>query len=293
MEELKYDETGKRSFNDIYNRSNPLSYFSTLGELDYCIPQNAKPAFERVIAARREGLAEDDVTKIVDVGCSYGVNAALLKHGYALDELYAHYSNGDWRDRGALLEDDRAFYGAPFNTSLEFVGLDQADKAIGYAVESGALDDGVAADLEAGEAPQPVVQAVSGTDIVMSTGCVGYVTEASLERILEPNAERRPWMAHMVLRMFSYEPVVDMLDRHGYVTEKGMGLFAQRRFASEEERQHALDNLAKLGVDPTGVEADGWYAAEFFLSRPAEDAADAPIDTILDGVAASRRFAPR
>lgn len=293
MSVMNYDETGKLSLDNIYNCSDPTSYFSTLKKLNYCIPQKAKPVFERVIAARQQNNGARSATKIVDVGCSYGVNAALLKHGYSMDELYDHYTGAAAQNGADLLARDRQFYSDPDNSTMTMVGLDQAERAIGYAVESGAMDAGVVTDLETGEAAPDVRAVLAGSDVVISTGCVGYVSEVSLERVLEASLDRRPWMGHMVLRMFSYEAVADMLKGYGYVTEKAEGLYPQRRFASEDEKQHVIGNLSELGIDPDGIEGDDWYAAEFYLSRPMADAVVAPLDNLLSGIAAPSEFAGR
>ena len=125
--------------------------------------------------------------------------------------------------------------------------------------------------------------AIERADLIISTGCVGYATETSLERLLEPSRETHPWMAHLVLRMFDFGPSEEMLSRHGYVTEKLDGLFRQRRFASAEERQHVLDNLGRLGVDAGGAEENGWYFAELHVARPEDVARSMPLDEILKG----------
>ena len=81
-------------------------------------------------------------------------------------------------------------------------------------------------------------------------------------------------MAHFVLRMFPFDEIGTMLEDFGYVTEKVENqTFVQRRFASEDEREHVLQRLSELGIDASGLEADGWYHAEAFISRPAEDQA--------------------
>jgi hypothetical protein len=81
-------------------------------------------------------------------------------------------------------------------------------------------------------------------------------------------------MAHFVLRMFPFDEIGTMLEDFGYVTEKVENqTFVQRRFASDEEREHVLQRLSELGIDASGLEAEGWYHAEAFISRPAEDQA--------------------
>ena len=46
--------------------------------------------------------------------------------------------------------------------------------------------------------------------------------------------------------------------------------FLHLRFTGDEEREHVLGELAK--VETTGKEAEGWHHANFYLSRPAEEA---------------------
>ncbi|MER8523144.1 metal ABC transporter substrate-binding protein [Mesorhizobium sp. M1076] len=162
-------------------------------------------------------------------------------------------------------------------------------RAISYAVDAGLLDAGVATDLKKGDPTPEDTAAIENADLIISTGCVGYVTETSLERLLETSLDSRPWMAHFVLRMFDFGASEEMLSRHGYVTEKLEGLFPQRRFASAEERQHVLDNLHRLGIDATGAEGTGWYLAELHVARPEEVAKAMPLGEILNGSA--RRIA--
>ena len=288
LENISYDATGKINLNDIYNNPEPTAYFSTLSRLGYRIPQEAKPQFQRLIEARRSAT-ESEPAKVIDIGCSYGVNGALLKHGLSMDELYQLYEASEGDDPEKLLRRDRDIYAEPADAALEMVGVDPADRAISYAVDAGMLDAGVATDLERRDPTPQDTAAIENADLIISTGCVGYVTETSLERLLETSLDSRPWMAHFVLRMFDFGASEEMLSRHGYVTEKLEGLFRQRRFASAEERQHVLDNLRRAGVDATGAEETGWYLAELHVARPEEVAKSVPLGEILNGSA--RQFA--
>ena len=82
--------------------------------------------------------------------------------------------------------------------------------------------------------------------------------------------------------MFPFDAIEETLSEQGYVTEKLEGrTFIQRRFASAEEQEQVLEQLSDLGIDPTGKEADGHLHAEFYLSRPARDAAELPIERLL------------
>jgi carnitine O-acetyltransferase len=281
LENLIYDAAGKINLHSIYNNAEPTIYFSTLSRLGYRIPQDAKPRFQRLIEARRN-TTETEASKVVDLGCSYGVNGTLLKHGFSLDDLYRICETAEADAPGDLLKQDRDRYADPADTALEMVGVDPADRAVSYAIDAGLLDAGVATNLEKGEPTAKDVAAIENADLIISTGCVGYVTEISLERLLEASLDSRPWMAHFVLRMFDFDAAEEMLSRHGYVTEKLGGLFRQRRFASTEEQQHVLDNLCRLGIDATGAEETGWYLAELHVARPEEVAKSLPLSEILN-----------
>src|SRR5262249_22477855 len=157
----------------------------------------------------------------LDIGCSYGVNAALLKCDITMEELYERYRG---RDSGAhtsdtLLAADRALTRsrAPLDTA-RFVGLDSSRPALSYAQSAGFLDDAVHADLERSEPTEEQRQRLVGLDLVISTGCIGYVTQKTLSRIVRANGEHRPWMAHFVLRMFPFGPIANTLDEWGYDT---------------------------------------------------------------------------
>lgn len=273
-ETFELDETGKIDITDIYNKPDPRRYYSTLKHLDYQIPETAKPVFQRVINAYRHSHEKDKV-RVLDVGCSYGVNAAILKCDLKMGQLYDLYASqaGRSTQRNQLLAHDQTLMDERIkDAELEVVGLDISKSAIDYAVEANLLDDGIAANLEAGPPAPEAAAVLDEADLVISTGCIGYVGKKTLKRILDANAPQKPWMTHFVLRMFPFDEIRTVLEDFGYVTEKVENrTFVQRRFASNEEQEHVLQRLSELGVDASGLEAEGWYHAEAFISRPVED----------------------
>lgn len=282
-ENYSLDETGKIILDDIYDKPDPRAYFSKLRALEYTIPERAKPLFQRVIEAYRS--CRDTVpVKAIDLGCSYGVNAALLKCDLSMDDLYRRYAGSQARTfaRDELLARDQDYYGAQIGDDhLEIIGIDAAARAVGYACEATLLDQGITANLEEDVLEPRTGSCLADSDLVISTGCIGYVTDRSLDQIHDACAQRRPWMAHFALRMFPYDPFVETLAQRGYVTETLPATFPQRRFASPEEREHVLDRLNEHGVDPHGKEDEGWLHASFFLSRPQADARALPLERIL------------
>ncbi|MPY79686.1 MAG: class I SAM-dependent methyltransferase [Actinophytocola sp.] len=267
---MGFDATGKVSLDHIYAQPDPRPFFRTLRELDYRIPQLAKPYFAKLVDDYRQ--ARDVTTcQIVDIGCSYGINAALLNCDLTMDELYDRYCDDAVTSvsRAELLRQDRQLVRARGGLDRHrFVGLDVSQPALAYAREAGFLDADVKADLEAHDPTEQQRARIAGADLVISTGCLGYVTGTTLERVVTAAGERRPWMAHFVLRMFPFEPVADLFTRLGYDTIPVDGVFKQRRFADEQEQTRMLDTLRARGVDPDGLETDGWLYAQLFLSLP-------------------------
>ncbi|WP_405661694.1 class I SAM-dependent methyltransferase [Streptomyces sp. NBC_01166] len=265
---MRLDASGKVSLDHIYTAPDPRTYFQVLRPLGYCVPQLAKPYFDKLVKEYRE-TEQVAVPRVLDIGCSYGINAALLKYDATMDELYARYDGSGPGTRAGLLERDRDLSRSRSPAqALRFTGLDASAEALAYAHEAGFLDDTVNADLEAGDPTPAQRDLLAGTDLVISTGCIGYVTERTLTRVVDAQDGRLPWMAHFVLRMFPFDPVEKALEELGYRTTRVDGFFKQRRFAGPQERQGVLDSLAAADVDASGLEEEGWLYAQLHLSRP-------------------------
>ncbi|MCG8503704.1 MAG: hypothetical protein MI755_03775 [Sphingomonadales bacterium] len=270
----------KTNLDGIYDQPDPREYFRKLKPLRYGIPDAAKPIFQRLISHLRRRRSE--TVHVLDLGCSYGVNAALLKHDLSMPELYEHWGQEKFTEAtpDEVVEYDRRYFGTlPEAEDIEVIGLDQAEQAVEFAEEVGLIDEGLAVNLETEQLPGPVKENLAQVDLITSTGCVGYVTEKTFERLLPAVTDGNPpWLANFVLRMFPFEPISEMLKKRGYATEKLEGhTFVQRNFTSEEERKQVLQQLHEQGIDPAGEEAEGHLLAEFYLSRPIRDSVATPI----------------
>lgn len=268
----------KTDFSTIYGRPDPRAYFRALAPLQYQVPQRALPVVEAVLAASGAGT-------VLDVCCSYGINAALLRHDVDLDEISARATDpaADALTPDQVIASDRVFYASRVRRpDLTVLGLDASAPAIDYAVRTGLLAGGWAEDLESADPSPALAEGLRDVGLVVCTGGVGYVGERTFERIAA--CAGRPdelWMAVFVLRVFGYEEIAAALARHGLVTERVPGVtFPQRRFADRDEAGAALHDVVARGLDPAGKEADGWYHADCWLTRPAAAAAT-PIAELL------------
>lgn len=272
----------KANFDDIYTMNDPRAYFSVLGSLDYMIPDIAEPVIRQILAAKAQADGADPV--VLDVGCSYGINAAVHRFPLTFDTLRRRYAR---RELAALSSADmtnydRNFFAAWPSTGLgRFLGLDISEPAIQYAKDVGLLDDGVAADLETDSLTPKQAEIVARANVLLATGSVGYVTEKTYGKLLGA-MNHSPWVISFVLRMFPYEPLAKVFAERGLVTERLQGAtFLQRRFRDVEEFERTIATLEERGIDTAGFESEGLFQADLFLSRPEADARALPLEELV------------
>jgi hypothetical protein len=284
----------KASFDDLYAREDPRDYFSILGSLDYSIPDLAKPIFRQVAAAFRK--AKGRPATILDLGSSYGINAALFRYPITVDMLRRRYARREMMalTSAQVRELDRKYFESwPRAQPERIIAADVSKPAVDYAVEAGLADEAIAHDFEQG-APPGVARRLVDVDIIMSTGAVGYVTEKTFDALLQ-SMGRTPWVVSFCLRMFDYSPIAARLAEDGLVTEKlRSAAFVQRRFQDEDEAAQVLDVLSRKGLDAAGLESEGLLFAELFVSRPREDVEAVPLDKLVRVVSGRNlSFGPR
>jgi SAM-dependent methyltransferase len=282
----------KSDFSEIYTDRDPREYFRVLGQLDYIVPHVAQPVFEQLIRARAE-TQEEPVT-VLDLGCSYGLNGALMKYALRYDALRERYTDPALKTMSsdALLELDRHFYQAwPKNSKVKVIGLDPSANAVKYGEAAGTMDLGLPLDLENSDPTPEQAKALEAVDIVVSTGCVGYVTSKTFQRLAKLARRGRPaWVASFVLRMFSYVEIEETLDTLGLTTEQfESATFVQRRFANFEEMESTIKAVEERGLDPRGRESDGLFHADLFVSRPPEEIARRPIQRLVSVVSGANK----
>lgn len=263
------DRSGKVVLDHVYDQDRPFAYYQAIDRLDYRLPQQAKPLFAPILEQLQAERGREAL-KIVDLGCSYGINAALLKWGFDLDALFAHYraraeENGG---RAALIGEERARLQRRAAKPYDFIGVDCARQALDYALEAGLIDAKIIGNFERQPPSASQRLRLAHADFILSTGCIGYVTEKTLAALIDATAPGEPWLANFVLRMFPFAPIDAMLRGRGYVSVKSRVPVRQRRFASQLEQEKVLARLDGLDIDTHGLEQDGWFYADLYLSRP-------------------------
>jgi SAM-dependent methyltransferase len=279
----------KANFDDIYVQNDPRAYFAALGALDYMIPDLAAPIVKQLLSSRLRG--RDAQLTVLDIGCSYGINAALHRHPLDFQTLRRRYTRREIAQLSTtqLARLDRNYYASwPDVGQARFIGLDRSAPAIEYACDVGLHEAGIAADLENESLTDEQRELVQRADVMLSTGCIGYVTERTYRQLLA--ATRAPWIISFVLRMFPFDPLTRLFADHGLVTERLAGMtFIQRRFRDEHEFAHTLRVLSDLGIPSDGIESQGMFHAELFVSRPEADVRAAPLPTIVTACSGQQR----
>lgn len=280
------DAQGMTRFDDAYDQPDPRAYFRALRPWGYQTPHHAQSVFRRLLAARTAAEREQGPATVLDLCCSYGINAALLHHDLTLEELYEHYAAADAAALTTveLKERDRSFYAARRRPdAVRVIGLDMAAHAVFYARAVGLLDEGFAENLEAGPPSRALLRAVRHTRLITVTGGASFLSGRTFTPLLA-SIEGPVWVAAFVLRTGSYRPIARSLADHGLVTEKLTApTFPQRRFTGEQERRYAVDAVTAAGEDPRGKESDGAFHTALYLSRPAAEVADVPLSALLGG----------
>ena len=264
--------TGKSRFDDIYDRPDPRMYFRRLAPLEYEIPHHAQPVF-RQAAAERAALDDGHPRRpaVLDLCCSYGINAALLNHDVTLADMYERYTSPDRQEMSTarLAAQDKEFYaGRRRPDAVPVFGLDVAAPAVQYALEVGLLDAAFTDDLEQGPPGPGLRRALAEVGLVTLTGGGSYITDRTFTALLD--STRRPvWISAFVLRTVSYQPIVRALAAHGLHTTLDVSrTYPQRLFTDEREQQFAIATVRSLGHDPAGREESGRFHSLHYESRP-------------------------
>ncbi|MGW2641738.1 hypothetical protein [Streptomyces sp. NPDC001348] len=263
---------GKSRFDDVYGSPDPRAYFRRLAPLEYEIPHHAQPVF-RQAAAERAALDDTRTHRpaVLDLCCSYGINAALLNHDVTLAEMYERYTSPDGQAMSTeeLTAWDRAFYRARRRPdAAPVLGLDVSAPAVRYALEVGLLDAAFTDDLEQRSPSPGLSRALAEVGLITLTGGGSYVTDRTFTALLD-GARRPVWVGAFVLRTVSYQPIARTLAMHGLNTTVDVSrTYPQRLFTDERERRYAIAAVRALGGDPAGREENGRFHCLYYESRP-------------------------
>ncbi|MFL2433592.1 MAG: hypothetical protein ACJ0H0_01680 [Vicinamibacterales bacterium] len=252
MNQANYDQQNqvKASFNSIYSEPTPHHYLRRMLALDYKMADQMKS----YLSATVDMVTDFQSTAMVlDVGCSYGISAALLKTGCSyrdLTEFYLQEASSEYD--GCVVSTQRWLETHATRQNVKVVGLDSSAPAIKFAVSSHMIDEGIARNLEEenSKLTDDEARLIRECNVLMSTGAIGYVTEKTLDVVLDEfdkNSTFKPRgggvVLMSVLELFDLVPIEKVFTNHGYLFRKLPIRIPQRRFVDEEERNGILETL--------------------------------------------------
>jgi hypothetical protein len=265
MEELAV----KKDFTDIYTQKLPNAYLNEMKRLDYLIPDKTKPLYLSLAKQLYKKLSR--AIKILDIGSSYGINSSLMKYDLNMSEL------NDFFSKKPTKEQSRQFFNnLPSDDTLNFYQIDISEPALRFSEDVQLCKKGICVNLETENLP---VKEIPQFDMVIATGCIGYIGHKAFSNLFElikkqrsdngPSAKKGPFFAFSVLRIFEMEKIKKTFDNYGYsISKTDIKPIRQRRFSDSDEKQKTISLLHSKGIDTRRLESDGHFYADFYVASP-------------------------
>ena len=265
----KLDKSGKTIFNNIYNSKDPRAYCLAMKKLQYVIPKESSIIFKKIFAQYRKQFSKKKI-KILDLGSSYGINSAMLKFKLGLEDFYDLYSTQNTKNcssKKLSKRDKKTYIKTNSDHEMDFIGFDSSKQALKYAQKCGLLKESIHANLEVNDLKKKHKKNIQNLDFIISTGCIGYITNTTLEKILNTTHPKKPWMVHCVLRIFDLKEIVLMFESYNYDVIIHKNPIKQRRFASHEEKLRILEKLNKMQINTKDLEDSGWMYSWVIIAK--------------------------
>jgi carnitine O-acetyltransferase len=280
--DYKSENEVKASFGEVYHANTPHAYFKEMRRLHYEIGERAKPYFSAAAELLRRQLGLVKKLRVLDLGCSYGVGAALLKYDFTFAELADFFAQQAPRDYEECVEETRELVQSNGSQPwVECVGADASREAIRFAADAELIQSGIAKNLEEADELTPREAAIlRRCHLMTSTGAIGYVGPKTLGPVLsrlgkDLELTHGPYIVVTILRMFDPQAIAEEFARAGYEFVRVPGIrLRQRHFDGAQELRETVGLLEERGIDPEGWETEGHLYADLFAGAPESDLAN-------------------
>jgi len=269
MNELKV----KKDFTDIYTQDSPYEYLKEMDRLEYSISDSTKPLYNSIIEEFKETLSRP--INVLDLGSSYGINSSLIKYNLTMSELNDFFLNGSEPTK----KETKQFYEkCTSNDNMNFYQIDISEEALKFSEEMNLCERGMNVDLE--DEKFNMLGSLPKMDVVIATGCVGYIGYKAFSNLLKVIKNRRsnskeseteyvaPIFAFSVLRMFDMKDIEENFEMHGYsIVKSDIKPIRQRNFSDPKEKTQTVSLLHDMGINTKKYEDDGNFYADFYIAR--------------------------
>lgn len=266
MEELEV----KKDFTNIYTKKFPDAYLKEMKKLDYRIPDKTKPLYMSLAKQLYKKFSR--VIKILDIGSSYGINAALMKYDLKMSDLDEFFL----KTSPSKEQTKQFFEELPTDNTLSFNQIDISEPALTFSEDVKLCKKGICVNLETGNLP---IKEIPRSDMIIATGCIGYIGYKAFSNLFElikkqqsnfsSNPNQWPIFAFSVLRIFDMKKIKKTFDEYGYsIIKSDIKPIRQRRFSDSDEQYKTLSLLHDNNLDTDEFEDDGHFYADFYIASP-------------------------
>ncbi|MFQ5920495.1 MAG: hypothetical protein ACE5JV_00585 [Nitrososphaerales archaeon] len=276
----------KKDFSEIYTQDSPFPYLKEMRKLEYRISDTTK-FFYKYLGNRLYRDLNRPI-QILDIGSSYGINSCLLIYDLTMSDLDDFFLN---RGEAPTKEEARRFFRSlpKRNPHFKFYLVDISSPALRFAEDMGLCTQAFDLNLEQDEMSSSTSLLLGGVDMVIATGCVGYIGYKSFTKLFEAiknqtsskeyRDERdissgivpKPLFAFSLLRIYSILEIQKVFENYGFVLLKSeIPPFRQRQFYDEQEKIKTISLLKEKRVVTTNLEDEGFYYADLYIGAPKE-----------------------
>ena len=287
-----YDQQNraKASFDAAYSAQTPHRYLQNMTTVDYRMADSMNPYLSAIVDA---SMPPQEPVKVLDIGCSYGMSGALLKTDCTYRDLAEFYRQEASSEYAAcVVESQRWLASHGMRGDVEVVGFDSSQEAVKFAAAAHMIDDGIALNLEdeKSELTHDEAHLIQECDVLLSTGAIGYVTDKTVNPILDEfgtnaSGSLGPVAVMSVLELFDPAPIAEAFTGHGYRFGHLPVRMPQRRFVDEEEREGVIEALQQRGLPADALKSeDQMFAGLCIAAKP--ERFDALTECVTDVVPA-------
>ncbi len=276
----------KKDFSEIYAQDSPVPYLKEMRRLEYRIANITKSFYQYLANTLYKDLSRP--IEILDIGSSYGINSSLLIYDITMSELDNFFLNGN--NTPTNEQTVNFFKNLPkVNPQFKFSLIDTSSQALRFANDMELCTQTFCINLEQDEVSSNASRQLGVVDMIIATGCVGYIGHKSFMKLFEAINHRtkseqdqnesksssgiipKPLFAFSVLRIYPVDEIQKVFEKNGFVLIKSeIPSFRQRHFADNQEQTDIISLLKERGVDTTNLEDDGYYYSNFYLGGPRE-----------------------
>ena len=276
----------KKDFSEIYTQNSPVPYLKEMRRLEYRIANITKSFYQYLANTLYQDLSRP--IEILDIGSSYGINSSLLIYDITMYELDNFFLNGN--NTPTNEQTVKFFKNLPkLNPQFRFSLIDTSSQALRFAEDMELCTQTFCINLEQDEVSSNASRQLGVVDMIIATGCVGYIGHKSFMKLFEAINHRakseqnqyesknssgiipKPLFAFSVLRIYPVDEIQKVFEKNGFVLIKSeIPPFRQRHFADNQEQTDIISLLKERGVDTTSLEDDGYYWSNFYLGGPRE-----------------------